>query len=495
MNDRPCVLAIDQGTSSSRSLVFDRFGDILASEQIEVETIRPQDGWAEQDPEEIWDTTLQSARTALHQAESRGNKVIAIGIANQRETTLVWDRNTGKPCYNAILWHDRRTAETCRRLAAKGWETVIQKKTGLVLDPYFSATKLSWILDNIGDVRKNSEEGLSLFGTMDSFLLWRLTGGTSHATDTTNASRTSLFNIQTPGWDTQLLDIFRIPAPCLPNVFGSSHVFGQTDPALFGHSIPILGIIGDQQASALGHGCTEPGSAKSTYGTGGFLTINNGEKRVQSSNRLLSTVAYQIDGKISYATEGSIFVAGDAIKWLRDGLKIISKTSEVEQLARLAKEDHGLFLVPAFNGLGAPHWDPNARGTLHGITNTTAGPQLARAALDAACYQTSDIIEAARKDGNQLDALRVDGGMSVNDWFCQRLADILDVKVERAKFTETTAWGAAFTAGLTASLFSGLSQIKNIAIADTTFIPSMKSQQRSQLLDGWANAVQRTLLK
>ncbi|MEE2693945.1 MAG: glycerol kinase GlpK [Pseudomonadota bacterium] len=495
MNNRPCILAIDQGTGSSRSLVFDRWGNILASHQIEIATIRPQDGWAEQDPDEIWHTTLQSARAALREAEGQGNKVIGIGIANQRETTIVWDRNTSKPCYNAILWHDRRTAEDCRKLVAGGWETVIQEKTGLVLDPYFSATKLSWILDNRDNVRKNSEEGLSLFGTVDSFLLWKLTGGTSHATDTTNASRTSLFNIQDPGWDAQLLDIFRIPAPCLPSVFDSSHVFGQTDPTLFGRKIPILGIIGDQQASALGHGCTNPGSAKSTYGTGGFLMINNGEEKLQSSNRLLSTVAYQIEGKISYATEGSIFVAGDTIKWLRDGLKIISKASEVERLAELAGDDQGLFLVPAFNGIGAPHWDPNARGTLYGITARTAGPQLARAALDAACYQTYDIIEAARRDGNQLEALRVDGGMSGNNWFCQRLADILDVNVERAKFTETTAWGAAFTAGLGTSLFSGLNQVKNISITDTTFVPSMKNKQRSKLLEGWANAVKRTLMK
>ena len=467
----------------------------MASHQVELATILPQDGWAEQDPEEVWDSTLQSARATLRDAESQGNKVVAIGIANQRETTLVWDRITGKPCYNAILWNDRRTAETCRKLASEGWETVIQEKTGLLLDPYFSATKLSWILDNMGDIRKSAEDGLGLFGTMDSFLLWNLTGGVNHATDITNASRTSLFNIETPGWDTQLLDIFRIPAPCLPSVFESSHLFGQTDPTIFGRKIPILGIIGDQQASAIGHGCLEPGSTKCTYGTGGFLTINNGAERLRSSNRLLSTVAYRIGGKTSYATEGSIFVAGDAIKWLRDGLKIISKASEVEQLAQLAKDDQELFLVPAFNGLGAPYWDPNARGTLYGITGNTTVPQLARATLDAACYQTFDIIEAAREDNNHLHALRVDGGMSTNNWFCQRLADILDLKVERAKFSETTAWGAAFTAGLTGSLFSSLSQVKSIAKTDTTFIPSMEDQKRSKLLGGWANAVQRALLK
>ena len=495
MNDRPCILAIDQGTSSSRSLVFDRWGNILASQQIEVATIRPQNSWAEQDPEELWDTTFQSAYKALQEAESQGSKVIAIGIANQRETTLVWDRNTGKPVYNAILWHDRRTTDTCDRLSADGWETIIQEKTGLVLDPYFSATKLGWILDNVDGFRPAAEDGINLFGTVDSFLLWRLTGGASHSTDTTNASRTSLFDIGRSNWDRQLLDIFRIPVPCLPTVFDSSHVFGQTDPALFGRKIPILGIIGDQQASALGHGCVESGSAKGTYGTGGFLMINNGIERLQSSNRLLTTVAYRIGGKISYATEGSIFVAGDAVKWLRDGLKIISTASEIQQLAELAKDDDGLFLVPAFNGLGAPHWDPDAQGILYGITSNTAGSQVARAALDAVCYQTSDIIGAARKDGNQLDALRVDGGMATNDWFCQRLANILDLRVERAKLTETTAWGAAFTAGLRTSLFSSLGQIKSISLTDATFIPSMKNQQRSELLEGWANAVQKALVR
>ena len=320
MNDRPCILAIDQGTSSSRSLVFDRSGNILASQQIEVATIHPQNGWAEQDPEELWDTTFQSAYKALQEAESQGSKVVAIGIANQRETTLVWDRNTGEPVYNAILWHDRRTTDTCDRQAADGWEAIIQEKTGLVLDPYFSATKLGWILDNVDGVRSGAEDGTNLFGTVDSFLLWRLTGGASHSTETTNASRTSLFDIGRSNWDRQLLDIFRIPVPCLPTVFDSSHVFGQTDPALFGRKIPILGIIGDQQASALGHGCVDPGSAKGTYGTGGFLMINNGIERLQSSNRLLTTVAYRFGGKMSYATEGSIFVAGDAVKWLRLGL-------------------------------------------------------------------------------------------------------------------------------------------------------------------------------
>ena len=489
------ILAVDQGTSSSRSIVFDKHSNIVASHQVEVPTIHLRDGWAEQNPEDIWDTTVQSIGKTLEKVDKLGGEVAAIGIANQRETTLLWDRRTGVPIYNAILWHDRRTAGTCRKLIADGWENTIQQKTGLLLDPYFSATKISWILNNVDGSRVKSERGSSIFGTVDSFLLWRLTGGAIHATDATNASRTSLFNIHQCRWDEELLQLFQIPSNCLPSVFDSSHYFGETDPSLFGRKIPILGIIGDQQASALGHGCVDAGSAKSTYGTGCFLMINTGSLALRSSNRLLTTIAYKIGGSTSYATEGSIFVAGEAVKWLRDGLEIISEANEVEHLAESGPESDDLYLVPAFSGLGAPHWNPHVRGALYGITGTTARTELARAVLDASCYQTSDILGAAHKDGNQVRRLRVDGGMSANNWFLQRLSDILDISVERPKLTETTAWGAAFLAGLGLrdSFFSSLAEIKSISTTDSKFIPSMTEERRSKLLNGWDIAVQRTL--
>ena len=461
MTKKRFVLAVDQGTSSSRSIVFDQNGRVITSHQVNVPTTYVRDGWAEQNPEDIWNTTIHTMSQALRTVSKLGGVVAAIGIANQRETTLVWDRDTGSPAYKAILWHDRRTNDMCQRLIAEGQEHFIQKKTGLLLDPYFSATKLCWMLDNLSDA--------------------------------TNASRTSLFNILKCHWDDHLLEIFRIPPGCLPNVFDSIHHFGETDPNLFGQKIPILAMIGDQQASAIGHGCIESGSAKSTYGTGCFLMMNTGTTALSSANRLLTTIAYQIGGTTSYATEGSVFVAGEAVKWLRDGLGIISTAHEIERLAESEPNNNDLYLVPAFNGLGAPHWDPKARAALHGITASTNRSDIARAVLDAACYQTADIISAARQDGIQIHRLRVDGGMSANNWFLQRLADILDIQVERPKVTETTALGAAYLAGLNATIFNNLEDINSVTSTDSRFSPSISDGHRSKLMDGWRTAIERTL--
>ena len=493
MTKKRFVLAVDQGTSSSRSIVFDQNGRVITSHQVNVPTTYVRDGWAEQNPEDIWNTTIHTMSQALRTVSKLGGVVAAIGIANQRETTLVWDRDTGSPAYKAILWHDRRTNDMCQRLIAEGHEHLIQKKTGLLLDPYFSATKLCWMLDNLSGLRSKAEKGNILFGTVDSFLLWRLTGGAIHGTDATNASRTSLFNIHKCHWDDHLLEIFRIPPGCLPNVFDSIHHFGKTDPNLFGQKIPILAMIGDQQASAIGHGCIESGSAKSTYGTGCFLMMNTGTTALSSANRLLTTIAYQIGGTTSYATEGSVFIAGEAVKWLRDGLGIISTAHEIERLAESGPNNNDLYLVPAFNGLGAPHWDPKARAALHGITASTNRSDIARAVLDAACYQTADIISAARQDGIQIHRLRVDGGMSANNWFLQRLADILDIQVERPKVTETTALGAAYLAGLNATIFNNLEDINSVTSTDSRFSPSISDGHRSKLMDGWRTAIERTL--
>jgi glycerol kinase len=483
----PLILAIDQGTTSSRAMVFDSGGVPRASTQREFPQIYPADGWVEHDPEEIWSSTAQVCREVL---EKVGDSVVTLGITNQRETTVVWERATGKPIYNAIVWQDRRTAEACRELAGRGLEPEVTKRSGLLLDPYFSASKLAWILDHC-DVRARADAGELAFGTVDSFLLWRLTGGRVHATDATNASRTSLFNIHSGVWDEDLLEIFGIPRAVLPEVMDSAAPFGVTDPAVLGREIPIGGVAGDQQAALVGQACFAPGMIKSTYGTGCFVILNTGDEPLVSANRLLTTIAYQIGGVRTYGLEGSIFIAGAALQWLRDGLGIIDSAPETESLARSLDGNKGVYLVPAFTGLGAPHWDPEARGAVFGLTRDTGTPELARAALESVAYQTRDLLDAMAADGVSPAGLRVDGGMIGNDWLMQFLADILDRPLERPRVAETTALGAAYLAGLQAGVFESLDDISRRWRLERRFEPEMESNLRDQLIGDWRRAVER----
>jgi len=488
------ILAIDQGTTSSRAMIFDQDGRSVALSQQEFRQIYPQDGWVEHDPEEIWQSVLAVSRKALQQSEEKGIHVEGIGITNQRETTLVWDRRTGKPIYNAIVWQDRRTAAYCSELKASGSEELVSENTGLLIDPYFSATKLRWILEHVDGARSRAEQGDLAFGTVDSFLLWRLTGGRVHATDATNASRTMLFNIHTQEWDEPLLELLRIPPSLLPEVRDCIDDFGVTDAELFGRSIPIGGIAGDQQAAAIGQACLDPGMIKSTYGTGCFVLMNTGDKAFHSQNGLLTTVAYRVDGQVRYAVEGSIFVAGAAIQWLRDGLKLIESAAQVEGMAKGLDSNRGVYMVPAFTGLGAPHWDPHARGAIFGLTRDTGVAEIARAALESVGYQTHDLMEAMKRDsGTGSKALRVDGGMVANDWFLQFLADLLNVPVERPRVTETTALGAAYLAGVRFGLFESLADIANHWQRNALFTPALGSAERDVLLRGWQKAVSRVL--
>ena len=486
------ILAIDQGTTSSRAILFDDKANAVAKAQREFQQFFPNDGWVEHDPEEIWQTTLQVCKDAIENANITGNAVCAIGITNQRETTIIWDRKTGKPIHNAIVWQDRRTTDFCRKLTESGSEPLIQSKTGLVIDPYFSASKIKWLLDNVPDARKKANSGKLAFGTIDCFLLWRLTGGKRHATDATNASRTQLFNIHTQKWDDELLELFDIPRSLLPEVLDSSDDFGTTDASLFGAKIPITGIAGDQQAALIGQACFEAGMVKSTYGTGCFMIMNSGDKPIKSENRLLTTVAYRIGGKVTYGLEGSIFIAGAAIQWLRDGLQILASAAEAESMAASLPDNGSVYMVPAFTGLGAPHWDPAARGAIVGLTRDTSSEHLVRAALEAVCYQTLDLIEAMEKDGAMKPSvIRVDGGMINNNWLAQFLADILDATVARPKITETTALGAMFLAGLKTGLFSSLSDISRLWQCERQFEPQMKNDERKKLTNGWQTAVSR----
>lgn len=490
------VLAIDQGTTSSRAMIFDESGHSAAVAQKEFKQIYPQDGWVEHDPEEIWQSVLDVCRRVLRQADDTGIAVAGIGITNQRETTLVWDRRTGEPLYNAIVWQDRRTAEFCAQLKAAGHEDRVAESTGLLLDPYFSATKLRWILDNVQGARARAERGELAFGTIDTFLLWRLTGGKVHATDATNASRTLMFNIHSQEWDTSLLDLFEIPISLLPEVKDCIADFGRTEAGLFGSPLQIGGIAGDQQAAAIGQACLEPGMLKSTYGTGCFVLMNTGQNAFRSQNGLLTTVAYRVDGRTCYAIEGSIFVAGAAIQWLRDGLKLISSAGEVEGLALGLDSNRGVYLVPAFTGLGAPHWDPHARGAIFGLTRDTGGAEIARAALESVGYQTRDLMEAMNRDSETgSKALRVDGGMVANNWFLQFLADLLGVPVERPQVTETTALGAAYLAGTQLGIFDSLADISNHWKSDALFRPKLSQADRNELVRGWEKAVSRVLEK
>ncbi len=485
------ILAIDQGTTSSRAICFDLDGTPLASAQREFTQHYPRPGWVEHDPEEIWESTLAVTRETLAAADG---EVVAIGITNQRETTLVWERDSGRPIYNAIVWQDRRTAETCERLRAAGHEEWVSERTGLLLDPYFSATKVAWILDHVDGARARAEAGELAFGTVDAFLVWRLTGGRVHATDATNASRTLLFDIHEQRWDEELLALFGVPGGLLPEVRDCAADFGHCTAGLLGPEIPIGGVAGDQQAAAVGQACFAPGMIKSTYGTGCFAVLNTGAEAPRSANRLLTTVCYRLDGRTSFALEGSIFVAGAAVQWLRDGLGVIGSAAETEALARGLDSNRGVYLVPAFTGLGAPHWDPHARGALYGLTRDTGVAELARAALESVCYQTRDLLEAMAADRGQAPAtLRVDGGMVANEWLVQFLADVTGIPVERPAVIETTALGAAYLAGLQAGCYRSLDEIAARWRVAARCEPAMPADARAALLAGWDDAVRRTL--
>ncbi len=488
------VLAIDQGTTSSRAMVFDREGRPVASCQKEFEQHYPQSGWVEHDPLVIWTDVLAVSREAIARAGLEAEGISAIGITNQRETVVLWERATGNPVHRAIVWQDRRTAGFCRTLKAAGHEPLVRQRTGLLLDPYFSATKLAWLLDHVAGARDAAEAGELAFGTIDSFLLWHLTGGKVHATDATNASRTMLFDIHKQDWDDDLLALLDIPRAILPEVKDCSTLFGTTPTDLFGAPLPITGIAGDQQAATVGQACFAPGMLKSTYGTGCFALLNTGETAITSTNRLLTTTAYRLNGAPTYAIEGSIFVAGAAVQWLRDGLKLVADAGETEALSRAIDGTDGVYLVPAFVGLGAPYWDPDARGALLGLTRDSGVSHVVRAALEAVAYQTKDLMTAMAGDlqgTTRPTTVRVDGGMVANDWVCQFLADMLDLPVERPEVTETTALGAACLAGLETGLYPSRDAIAQAWRVGRRFTPTMTRSRRDQLYAGWQDAVRR----
>ena len=488
------VLAVDQGTTSSRAMLFDGTYRVRGVAQQEFPQIFPRSGWVEHDPEDIWRTVLATMRAALADAKLSASDIAAIGITNQRETTLVWERKTGKAIHNAIVWQDRRTADACEKLRRDGMENMVTARTGLLLDPYFSATKIQWMLDRVEGARERAERGELAFGTVDTFLLWRLTGGKVHATDLTNASRTLLCDIEKGEWDDDLLKLFGVPRAMLPEIKQCRDDFGSTDPGLFGAAIPIRGVAGDQQAATMGQACFSPGMLKSTYGTGCFAVLNTGTKRVASSKRLLTTIAYRLDGKSVYALEGSIFVAGAAIQWLRDGLHLVARAEESASLAAAADPEQAVYLVPAFTGLGAPWWDAHARGALFGLTRNTGPKEIARAALEAVCFQTLDLLDAMRADwqGASDTVLRVDGGMVANDWMLQRLAGVLDAPVDRPMVLETTALGAAWLAGSGAGVWPGADGFAKGWRRERRFEPAMDGATRAKLVAGWRDAVQRT---
>lgn len=490
------ILALDQGTTSSRAMIFDDAGAIRAVAQREFRQIFPQPGWVEHDPGEIWGTQFAVAMEVMARASIHAADVSAIGITNQRETILFWNRRTGRPLGPAIVWQDRRTAGMCDALKAAGYEDLFIRTTGLLLDPYFSGTKAAWLLNTIRGARKRAEAGALAFGTIDTFLISRLTGGRVHATDATNASRTLMFDINTGAWSAPLLEILGVPRSLLPEVKDSAAEYGATTQDILGAEVPILGVAGDQQAATVGQACFAPGMLKSTYGTGCFAMLNTGDTPVRSSNRLLTTIAYQLDGRRTYALEGSIFIAGAAVQWLRDGLKIIHSAEETAKLASSSDPNQDVFLVPAFVGLGAPHWDANARGAIFGITRGTTSAELARAALESVCYQTADLLDAMRRDWGAADSgtvVRVDGGMANSDWTMQHLADVLAVPVDRPKITETTALGAAYLAGHRAGLYPEPDAFAAGWKLDRRFKPRMKDDERRRKLAGWRDAVSRTL--
>ncbi len=488
------ILALDQGTSSSRAIVFDQNGQTKAVSQKEFTQIFPKPGWVEHNPMEIWSSQAAVIAEAITSIDINGLNIAAIGITNQRETTIVWDAETGEPVYNAIVWQDRRTSEYCDSLKRDGRTDLIRSKTGLIIDAYFSATKIRWILENVPGARQKAEEGRLRFGTVDTWLIWMLTRGEVHVTDVSNASRTMLFNIHTLEWDKELLELMNIPASMMPQVKSSSEVYGYTKTTLFAHEVPIAGIAGDQQAALFGQMCTEPGSVKNTYGTGCFLLMNSGERPIMSQNNLLTTIAWKIGDTVNYALEGSIFVAGSVVQWLRDGLGIIKSSSEVEALAASVPDNGGVYFVPALTGLGAPHWDQYAQGSIYGLSRGSTAAHIARAALEGIAFQTMDIVNAMQKDaGVTLKELKVDGGASRNNLLMQFQADVLGTSVIRPTVTETTALGAAYLAGLAVGYWESIDHIKKQWGVEKEFQPSADAETVAALKDGWNDAIRRTL--
>ncbi|MDR5877063.1 glycerol kinase GlpK [Caballeronia sp. LZ032] len=484
------ILALDQGTTSSRAMLFDRRGNIVAVAQKEFQQIYPQSGWVEHDPREIWSTQAGVAAEAVTRAGVSASSIAAVGITNQRETTIVWDRETGTPLYNAIVWQDRRTAAFCDELKSRGLEAMVRAKTGLPIDSYFSATKIRWILDNVEGAQDKARQGRLAFGTVDSWLMWNFTRGGLHVTDITNASRTMLFNIHERRWDDELLDVLEIPRSMLPEVRGSSEVYGTTRGTVFAQDLPLASMAGDQHAALFGQMCTESGMVKNTYGTGCFLVMNTGEQPIESRNNLVTTIAWQIGDQVNYALEGSIFIAGAVVQWLRDGLGLIRHAREIEPLARQVPHSDGVYLVPAFAGLGAPHWTPRARGTLFGVTRGTSASHIARAALDSIAYQSVDVLKAMEADsGLRIAELRVDGGACANDLLMQFQADLLGVEVARPRIVETTALGAAYLAGLAVGYWKDVDELKAQWQLERRFTPSMPAEEVTSRLAGWQRAV------
>jgi glycerol kinase len=489
------IISIDQGTTSSRSILFNLQGKPIYSSQKEFTQYFPKSGWVEHDPEEIWNTTKRTLVDVVNKAKKLKGQILTIGITNQRETTILWNKKTGKPVYKAIVWQDRRTERYCKKLRDSNKETLIFNKTGLLIDPYFSATKVKWILENVPLAKKLMKKKQMLFGTIDTFLIWRLTKGNVHATDATNASRTMLYNISSNKWDEGILKLLKIEKNILPQVKDSSDDFGSTHSSITGKSIPINGVVGDQQAATIGQCCFEPGSLKSTYGTGAFVLLNTGSKIIFSKNRLLTTIAYRIKGKTTYAMEGSIFIAGAGVQWLRDKMKFIKKASETEKIIKSLQDNKGIYLVPAFTGLGAPYWDANAKGVLSGITRDTGPKEIIRATIEAVAYQTYDLFEAMKHDGLKPKLVKVDGGMVMNNWFSQFLSDVVNIKVSRPRVQETTALGAAFMAGLHIGVYKSLKDISKNWSLDKNFTPKIKSKERNNLVKGWSAAMKKTLTK
>ena len=488
-------MAIDQGTTSCRAILFNTQGKSIFKSQLEFRQHFPKNGWVEHNPEEIWNKTKKVLMEVINKSKRLKGDILTIGITNQRETTILWDRISGKPVYNAIVWQDRRTADFCRKYRAKKNERLINRKTGLLIDPYFSGTKIKWIIESVPKVKKLLRKKQLLFGTIDTFLLWRLTRGRTHATDATNASRTMLYNINTNQWDKQILKSLKIPSHILPLIKNSSDNFGKTHRSITGKSYPITGVVGDQQAAIIGQCCFEKGSVKSTYGTGAFVIMNTGPKKIYSKNRLLTTVCYRLNDKSTYALEGSIFIAGAGVQWARDKMKLIKKAKDTEKVIKSLKSNNGVYLVPAFVGLGAPYWDSKARGVLSGLTRNTGPKEIIRAIIESTAYQSHDLFEAMKKDGLKPKIIKVDGGMVKNNWFSQFLSDVLNIKIYRSQIEETTALGAAFMAGLQIGVFKTLNDISKRWKSNRKFIPKMKSSERLNLLKGLSQAIRRTLIQ
>ncbi len=487
------IVSIDQGTTSSRAILFNLNGQSVYMSQNEFTQYFPKDGWVEHDPEEIWKTTLKSLKNVIDKSIKLKGKILTIGITNQRETTILWNKTTGKPVYNAIVWQDRRTQNYCESLKKKNYENKFRRKTGLFIDPYFSATKIKWILENVRETKKLLRSNNLLFGTIDTYLIWKLTNGKKHLTDATNASRTMLFNISNNNWDKEILRKLNIPSKILPNIKNSADNFGYTNKKIVGKEIDISAVLGDQQAAAFGQICFEKGAIKSTYGTGAFVIMNTGKKKIFSKNKLLTTICYRINNKNTYALEGSIFIAGAGIQWLRDKLKLINNAYETEKIARSKKDNDGIYIVPAFSGIGAPYWRADARGTIVGLTRNSDWKNLVRAVVESVAYQSYDLFHSMKKDGLKPKIIKVDGGMVANNWFSQFLTDIINIKVVRPKIQETTALGVAFLAGYQIGEFKSLDEIKNKWKKDAIFNPKIKKSVRNKLLQGWQQAIRKTL--